>query len=449
MPEIGREPLLRVIREKIEVHDSPGFNVDDLRVEAKTAFGEYGQAEFFTGAAFESTLRDIVQDATAEGLTKEELQVVFKEVRRHVSAQSHFGASREHEAKRAATSKWKVHEHLALNMKDAATRFGRGVANDVRSKEQQFFSGHTELQAMIKGAVELAILRHRLERFAQLDDEPTPGHQPHLRELMKEYRGGLVNSSELLDTNTSRGKQFDQVLDHLWKPLDLRVGGHFQAKDKAGNIVIDVDIENEHVLAAIKHHLKFFMYPKIIKMLDAQELTVLSSDEYDVTHKTTLQKALELGKGIVTSGTFLGATTRVATRIGFGAAAVAGGIAGGPALWFGLGIAVGAGAAAGYVRESMNAKDRIKRRRLEAAFGAIDDTVIKKASVINKELVDGVTLLRNAKAAELTAADPDKDTANKAVLAAVEKIHQVIADAQARLLKARIGEVGEEGDQEH
>ncbi len=417
---IDRSLVKEKLRTDVERIQPTNLDLTAIRAVAHETMGEYADSVLFSDPTMVATLEGLLDYTNREGLGVEELKEALSEVRRHVSIQAHFDAQQAHEADRRAAGR-NLFKHIALNIKDMQTVFGGGVASDVRKNEASAFSNGAELSNLLQSACELGVMRHRLKRYIELGGD-------NLKSAVDAFIHGHAHVNDLMNPSHEHGKHYEQGLDAIIGGLNLEVGRDFQL-DGLGDIYIDT----AETKAAIEHHLKFVLRTEIIKLAEANQLTVLSSEEYTVPNPTGGQKLLQAAKGVVLSGTFWGITTRLGTRAAIGGIVGIGAVSGGGALALGIGAGIAAGAAGAYVRESFNSADRLKRRRLEAALGGIGHGEVKPASEINAEL---------KKATDELHAAPDQTK----TIAAIKKAFAVASDAQARLRFARTGKGNKQQD---
>lgn len=416
---VTREPFQKKLKTGIEKIDPAGIELAAFRTAAQEAFQGDGadavKTKFFEDATSTAELEVLLDRVKLEGLSPDDIKAVLLEVRRHISVGAHFDATREHENKRTKAG-WKFWEHIALNAKDAATLFGGGVAKDVRAREAAARGDAAQVKALFEGAMELGIMRRRMKRYLELGGD-------NLKAAVDGLKSGEVFAHKLLDVTSPLGQKYDLGLDQIIAALPIEVGaGKMFSVDGLG----DIEVPDEATKQAIQHHLKFVLRTEIIKLVEAEQLTVLSSEEYNIAHpQTTAQKAWQVGKGIVSSGTFWGMATRTGGRLAFGGMLTAAGLTGGTAILGGMVIGAGVGAYAAYKRETIDARKRLTRRKLEAALGAVNDEMVKPASVLNQALKAGVKALQDA---------PNE----AAKISALKLAFKAASDAQQRLQQARL-----------
>ncbi len=394
---VDRQLFKETLKSQVELQSTTDFEVADFRKQSADIFKELGAVSFFDDPANEAELSVSLNKAKQEGLMLADVVAALREVRVHVSAQAHFEALRAHEEASADAVKHRQFGTLIkLKYKDVKTVFGGGVADDVRERATAVQVNNNMMRELLNGALEMAIMRKRLERYQSIAGADLTG-------VLAEYRSGhskngeVITSSQLLDVRSEQGQKYDQALDKIIAELHIEAGPgktiHIEG------ISPDVEVPDEVTKQAYEHHFKFILRTEIIKLVDAEKLTALSSEEYNLIHgKGAWEKAWQVGKGVATSGTLWGVVTRAGTRLAIGGLVSAALVSGGPAIIGGIVVGAGAGALAGYARERVNAKDRLKRRKLEAALGAIDDGAAKPAKVINKELKEKVLALQAAHA---------------------------------------------------
>lgn len=408
---IEREQIRKKLDTDVEKIPATSLDVAALRTTAKEVLGEYGESALFTDAAMQAELEAVLMYSNQEGLKIEDLKAALTEVMRHVSIQSHFDAQQAHDAERKKAG-WNPLKHIGLNWKEFKTTFGGGVAADTKQKQAENFAKPAEIKALLTSATEIGVMRHRLSRYEMLGG-------PDLRSAITAFLNGDAHLTDLMDVHTTEGKHYDSGLNKIIESLGLKVGENCTI-DGLGDVAIDT----EEMKSAIEHHLKFVLRTEIVKLAEANQLTVLSSSEYDVTHPTAKQKLGKIATTVFSSGTFWGMNTRLATRAAFGGLVGIGAVTGGWALGVGIVGGMAAGAAGAYARERLNAADRLKRRRLEAALGAVGTHEVKAASKINAELS------QTAKALQLA-------TDEATTITALKNAFKVAADAQTRLRFAR------------
>jgi hypothetical protein len=391
---VDRQVYKDTLRNQVERPTATNFELADFRAKSAEIFSELGEVSAFTDAANEAALNVSLDRAKQEGLKLEDIVQVLQEVRVHVSSQAHLEALRAHEEARSeASTNRNYWELVQLKYKDLKTVFGGGVADDVRERATAVQANNDMMRDLLAGAIEMAIMRKRLKHYEALGGTELKG-------VLDQYRSGhgkhgeVITGSQLLDVHNELGKKYDQAIDKIIEELHI-VAGPGETIHLEG-ISPDPEIPDEATKQAYEHHFKFVLRTELIKLVDAEQLSALSSKEYNLIHgKSAWEKAWQIGKGVATSGTFWGVVTRAGTRVAIGGLLSAALVSGGPAIIGGVVVGAGAGALAGYARERVNAKDRLKRRKLEAALGAIDDQVAKPASVINQELNTAVATLQS------------------------------------------------------
>ncbi len=411
-----RERFKATLKADVEHIPATTLDITAFRTAAQEAFQGEGEAKFFQDTALTAELEVLLDRAKQEGLDLDDVTAVLKEVRRHVSVEAHFDATRAHENERTKTSRWNIFKHIALSVKDAATLIGGGVAKDVRTRQAAITGDTTQVKALFESALELGVMRRRMKRYLTLGG-------PDLVAAVDALKTGDAFAHTLLNPTTTLGGRYELGLNKIINELNIEVGAGkmFQVDGLA-----PIEVPDEPTKQAIQHHLKFVLRTEIIKLVEAEQLTVLSSEDYNIAHpKTTAQKAWQVGKGIVSSGTFWGITTRTGGRLLFGGALTAAGLTGGTAIIGGMVVGAAFGAAAAYVREKVDAEKRLTRRKLEAALGAVSDEMVKPASVLNAELTAGVKALQSS-----------TDEAGK--ISGIKSTFKAASDAQQRLKQARI-----------
>lgn len=422
MPErVNRAPFRQQLESKAKSGVTETHTRDDLRNEVKTMFGEpLKTAE----DALEDTFADkIIATATTEGLTKADLKAAWKEVHRHVSIEANFDARNKLEADRKAAG-FNPLKRAAVALREAGEVFGFGLANEVVDKQKEIVAKKDNMQALLESAVESQVMKRRLEQYYELG-------KPDLKTAIDKFITGQATYNQLLEDPA--------YLSGLKKITDqIVIGDTFTIEmpnpdpDNTTPVTQEIDTTDEHVKKAIRKHLQFVLRTEVVQLAQAKQLEVLSSDEHKAEAPTTfLAKTGAVAKGVFGSGTVWGAGTRTVTRLAmggvFGAAIVSGGWVG---VAVGAGIGMTAGALAGAARETINAKHREKKQRLDAALGAISNEVVKSATGIDKELTTKTAALQAI--LETGTADQKK--------AAVVELYKTVADTQARLLRSRVGD---------
>lgn len=424
-----REQYKKLLHDETEKTRRPAATLDRTDV-----FNAIQANQELTGIDFYG--RDVFDLADQLGLEHDDVIAILPDLKHQVDIASEVTARRKHEAKKTDPTIGKL-KRFARNVKlsvwdEKLEVLGIGsIPAAARERRGELLRSTDDMTKIMKALLERRSMSKRLDNYKQIVRNADPQAGASFEALLREYQAGVGHTDThvgLTSRDVMNNQHYQQAVEKILDSINLT--GQFSL-DGTGQEIVNLDTQPE-LIPVIKNHLRFILRSEILQLTDAENLELLSSQEYE----SDKAKPARIAAKVLASGTLWAVAAKSGAKLVMGSSVAAVGMGAVTVLSGGTGLAIaaGLGAVGGVVRECVNAKDHAKQRKMDRAVGGLDAAHVVDSRMLNNNLQHQLqTLQAEINAGRIT----DTNLLN---------LYATVADAQNRLLKMRTGKIKDRQD---